>query len=332
MSTYAVCEYMVSNADASHQSALSPDDWPSEPEQRYAERQAQLATHYGLDIDSRTITTDAAGRIHYLVTGNPDGEPVVLLHGVSVTAATWLPLAPALTDEYRLYLPDRPGRGLSSAPSYRDRDLRQFLVAYLLDLLDKLELERPHVVGNSLGGQQAFLLAIDHGRVDRLCLVGGPGGVSKEFSLLWRLLTVRGINRLVYWLLYRGDPIENARESAREFLVADDSAIPEPFYELLAAGQQLPGRQRSLRSLTTEQGSFGRMHSLFDLRDEIVEIERPTGFVWGTEDSFWPPEVGRPLADRMPNAEFHELPDYGHMPWMEPGDEAETRVRSFLDG
>lgn len=309
----------------------SSDDWPSRPERRYAKRQARLAAHYDLEVESHTRDTDT-GRIHYLVTGDPDGEPVVLLHGVSVSAATWLPMAPALTDDYRLYIPDRPGRGLSAAPTYRGRDLRQFLVRYLVDLIEGLDLDRPHVVGNSLGGQQALLLAIDHDRVDRLCLVGGPGGVSKEFSLLGRLLTVRGVNRLVFWLMSRGDPVENAKESVREFLVVDDSDVPEPFYELLAAGQQLPERQRSLRSLTTEQGSFGRMHSLFDLRDEIVEIERPTAFIWGSEDSFWPPEVGRPLADRMADAAFYELPDHGHMPWMEPDDEAPTKVRSFLDG
>lgn len=205
------------------------------------------------------------------------------------------------------------------------------MVGYLVDLFDELDLGRPHVVGNSLDGQQAFLLAIDHDRVDRLCLVGGPGGVSKEFSLLWRLLTVRGINHLLFWLMGRGDPIENAKESTQEFLVHDETAIPMAFYELLAAGQEMPERQRSLRSLTTEQGSFGRIHPLFDLRDEIVEIKRPTAFVWGSEDSFWPPEVGRPLADRMPDASFYELLDHGHMPWMEPGDKAETQVRLFLD-
>lgn len=332
MSLLAMCGSMASDAGTGRPTARSPLDWPSEPERRYAERQAELASHYGLDVESRTADTDVAGRIHYLVAGEPDGEPVVLLHGVSMTAATWLPLAPALTDEYRLYMPDRPGRGLSAAPSYRGRDLRQFLVEYLLDLLDQLTVERPHVAGNSLGGQQAFLLAIDHDRVDRLCLVGAPGGVSKEFPLLWRLLTVRGVNRLLFWLMTRGDRMENVREYTQRVLVTDDSAVPEPFYELLAARQQLPGRQQSLRSLLTAQGSFGRMHPLFDLRDEIAEIERPTAFIWGTDDSFWPPEVGRSLADRMPDAEFHELSNHGHAPWMEPGDETETRMRAFFDG
>lgn len=323
---------MASNTEQRQSSAHSVDDWPGELERRYAARQARLAAYYDVAVDSRTHDTASAGRVHYLVAGDPDGEPVVLLHGITVTAATWLPMVPALADEYRLYIPDRPGRGLSAAPSYRDRDLRPFLVDYLCELCDQLNLERPHVVGNSFGGLQALLLAIDRDRVDRLCLVGAPAGISKEFSLVWRLLTVRGVNRVLVWLLNRGDPIENAREAATERLVVDDSAIPIEFYELMAARQQLPGREQSLRSLLTEQGSFGRMHPLFDIREEVVDIERPTEFIWGSEDAFWPPEVGRSVAGRMPNAKFFELLNHGHMPWMEPGDETELRVRAFLSG
>lgn len=321
------------NASAQAQDqALTPEDWPSRREQGYARRQAALADQYGVQFESRTFESDAAGRIHYLTAGDPDGDPVVLLHGVSTTAATWLPLVPTLTDEYRLYIPDRPGRGLSDAPSYRDRDLRHFMVSYLVELFDHLGLDRPHVVGNSLGGQQAFLLALDHDWVDRLCLVGAPAGVSKDFDLLWRLITVRGVNRLLFWLMGRGDPVENAKESARRVLVADDAAIPEAFYELVAASSALSDRQQSLRSLQLEQGSFGRMHSLFDLRDEIVGIDRPTAFVWGTEDSFWPPEVGQPVAEGMPDAQFHVLDNHGHMPWLEPEEEATGKIRAFLDG
>lgn len=321
---------MDEHADTSR--AVSPDDWSTEPERRYAAVQTRLAARYGLDVDARTVETESAGRIHYLVTGDPDGEPVVCLHGVSTTAATWLPLAPALADDYRLVIPDRPGRGLSDAPSYRGRDLRRFLVAYLLELCDALDIERPHVVANSLGGQQAFLLALDHDRVDRLCLVGAPAGLSPEFPLLVRLMTVRGLNRVLYWLAERGDPLERAHETAERVLVTDASAITEPFYELLAASDGLPGRTESLRSLTTEQGSWGRMGPLFDLREEVVGIERPTLFVWGTDDWFWPPEVGRPVGDRMPDAEFHELAGHGHMPWLEPDEAASGLVRSFLDG
>lgn len=312
--------------------ALAPDDWPTEAERRYASLQADLAAHYDQDVESRVVDTDVMGRVHYLEAGNPDGEPVVLLHGVGTTAALWLPMVPALTDDYRVLVPDRPGRGLSGTPSYAGMDVRDSLVAYLLECFDELGLEQPHVVGNSLGGLQAFLLTIDHDRVDRLCLVAAPGGLSREMPILFRLMTVRGVNRIIYWLLRRGDPLDNAHEQTEEMLVVDTSQVPEEFYEVFGASRDLPGRQKSLRSLVQQEGSFGRMHPVFDIRDEIVEIERPTAYVWGTEDWFWPPEVGRPVADRMPNAEFHVLQGHGHMPWMEPGDEVENRVWSFLHG
>ncbi|MDT3436111.1 alpha/beta fold hydrolase [Haloarcula sp. 1CSR25-25] len=311
--------------------ALSPDDWSRPAERRYADAQARLAARYDLAVESRVTETDAAGRVHYLVGGNPDGDPVLFLHGVGTPAATWLPLFPALTDEYRVYAPDRPGLGLSAAPSYRGRDLRSFLVAYLLDLLDDRGVARPHVVGNSHGGLQSFLLAIDHDRVDRLQLVGAPGGVSRDLPLLFRLLTVRGLNRVLLWLLNRGDPVENAKQSMQRVNVVDASAIPDVFYELLAAGQDLPGRRESQRSLATAQGSYGRAHPLFDIRSEIVRVDRPTQFVWGTADAFYPPDVGRPVAEKMPDATFHELPGHGHTPWLEPGDEATELVRGFLD-
>ena len=322
----------MTDADAVGSDSLAPADWDDESERAYARAQAALADHCGVDAESRTVDTTSAGTVHYLEAGDPDGEPVVCLHGVSTTGATWLPLVPALADGYRVLLPDRPGRGLSDAPSYTGRPLRLFLTEYLVELCDALGLQRPHVVGNSLGGQQAFLLALDHDRVDRLCLAGAPGGVSKEFSPLWKLMTVRGVNRVLYWLNSLGDPGENARESTAELLVADDAAVPEPFYDVLAASSEMGARQRSLRSLQTAQGSFGRMHDTFDLTDELPGIERPTCFAWGTEDSFWPPEVGRPVADAMPDAEFHVLDGYGHMPWLEPGDEVGSLVRSFLDG
>ena len=283
-------------------------------------------------IDSLVVDTESAGRVHVLAAGNPDGEPVLLTHGLSTTGATWLPLFPALTDEYRLYAPDRPGRGLSDPVSYKGRDLRSFLGAYLLEVCDALELERPHVVGNSLGGGQAFFLAIDADRVDRLCLVGGPMGVSKDVPLLYRLPTIRGLSRVLFWLMSRGDPIENARDRMSPLNVVDDSAISDEFYEMYGIGSELPGRTRSLRSLNNQQTSFGRMHPMYDIREEIVTIERPTSFIWGTEDSFFAPEVGRPIAEHMPDAEFHVLADHGHTPWLEPGEEVERRLRTFLDG
>jgi pimeloyl-ACP methyl ester carboxylesterase len=148
--------------------------------------------------------------------------------------------------------------------------------------------------------------------------------------LSMRLLTMTGVNRLLFWLQRRGDPVETARDQTAEMLVADASAVPEEFYDLFGAVRGLDDRARSLRTLVEHEGSWGRMAPVFDVGEEIVEIERPTTFLWGTEDWFWDPEVGRPVVERMADADLQVLDDHGHMPWLEPGDEVTTRVPAFL--
>ncbi len=311
---------------------LTADDWPTAAEREYAQLQTALADHYGVSVGSYALDVADTGRVHYLEAGNPDGEPVLLLHGVSATAATWLPVVPALADAYRLVIPDRPGQGLSAPVDYHSRDLRPFLTAYLDALLDTLGVDRVHLVGNSLGGLQAFLLALDADWTDRLCLVGGPAGLTRDLPLMQRLLTVRGLNRPLYWLASRGDPAETTREQLARIGVVDDSAIPDLYCETWAAGSTLPGRSESLRSFNEAVGRFGRIHPLYDITDEVVTIANPTAYIWGTGDYYFGPDVGRPVARRMPDAAFHTLEDHGHIPFLEPGNEADGLVRAFLDG
>lgn len=311
---------------------IAPDEWPSSSEQAYARRIQTLASEYGVDVESHVVDTGVAGRIHYLTAGDPDGAPVVLLHGGNVPGATWIPLLSALTDEYRLYVPDRPGLGLSEPYSYSADRLRSTLTSYLCELFEAENLDRPHVVGNSLGGFQGFLLDIDRDRADSLCLVGAPPGLSTTgVHILFKLMGTPGTSKLLYWLLYRDDSPDGARNRMEQFAVEDSSALPDSYFELLATHQRLPERLSSERSLGLAQIQWFRPHSVFDLGDEIVDIERQTRFIWGTEDAFWEPSVGRSVAEQMSDSEFHELHDHGHMPWLEPGDQVADLVRAFLD-
>lgn len=308
---------------------LIPADWPTAAEQRYADAQRRLADEYGVEMTSRVTDVAGVGNVHYLQAGTADGEPVVLLHGLAATGAMWIPMLDSLTDEYNVIIPDRPGRGLSVAPSFEFDQFRPDLTEYLDGLLDNLGIEQPHVVGNSLGGLQAFLLALDHDRAERLCLVGAPGGLSREFPRSFRLVTVPGLVRLLLYIQNRGDPMENSKESLSDY-VMDTSAVPEVFHEMSVAATQLPGRTESYISFVTAAGRRLQMHPAYDISDEVVTIDRPTSFIWGTEDWFFDPDAGRPIAEQMSSAEFHALEGYGHVPWLEPGDEVGRLVREFL--
>ena len=95
-------------------------------------------------------------RIHYLRTGGAK-PPVVLLHGLMGSGACWTPLARALAGEFDVVMPDARGHGGSSAPDrgYSYDDLASDVVC----LMRELELERPVLLGHSMGGMTAAVVA-----------------------------------------------------------------------------------------------------------------------------------------------------------------------------
>lgn len=309
---------------------LAPAAWDDEGRQAYARRQAALAETYGIEITSNVVTVEDYGDVHYLTAGPSDGTPVVFLHGVGTTAATWVPLLPAVAEEYRLIVPDRPGIGLSAPLDYGEGSFRRRLVEYLPALLETLDVTDAAVVGNSLGGLQAFLLALDTEYVTTLVLVGGPAGLTRSFPLPFRLLTIRGLDRVLERVTSTGDPVETARTQIERIGVVDTSAIPESFYEVLAANNALEEQTRSLRTLNRRAGSFGRMHPLYDITDEIKNLTVPTTFIWGEQDAFFDPSVGRPVVQAMTDASLHVLPEHGHMPWLEPSNEVASMLGTAL--
>ena len=109
--------------------------------------------------------------IAYRETGNRDGRPVVLLHAMASDGGTWRRLAPSLAG-HRVITPDLRGHGRSSrADDYSLPGFRDDIVG----LLDELGLDRVDLVGHSLGGRVACMIAQEmSGRVRRLVLEDTP--------------------------------------------------------------------------------------------------------------------------------------------------------------
>lgn len=108
-------------------------------------------------------TCDANGiAIRFLRTGGAR-PPLVLLHGLSGSGACWTPVARVLERDFDVIMPDARGHGGSSAPrhGYRYDDLANDVVG----LIDALELSRPVLVGHSMGGMTAALVASRAARV-----------------------------------------------------------------------------------------------------------------------------------------------------------------------
>jgi pimeloyl-ACP methyl ester carboxylesterase len=105
-----------------------------------------------------------AGRFHYLSWGSERTElpSMVLLHGITSSALSWIRVGPALADRYRVYALDMRGHGESIKPpagAYSLRHTADDAAAFI----EALELEKPVVVGHSWGGATAIVLASGQG-------------------------------------------------------------------------------------------------------------------------------------------------------------------------
>lgn len=136
----------------------------------------------------RDNTVDSLGlTLHYLEWGEPDGEPLILMHGFLDLAYSWQPFVNALLAiaqrRLRILAPDCRGHGdsgwIGAGGYYHFPD-------YVLDLdcvLRAAGVGRVKLVGHSMGGTIAFLYAGTFpGRVDQLVLIEGMGPVGQRFS------------------------------------------------------------------------------------------------------------------------------------------------------
>jgi pimeloyl-ACP methyl ester carboxylesterase len=236
------------------------------------------------------------------------GDALVLVHGAGTSSAIWHRVTPLLADGRRVVAPDVPGYGGSPAAG------RGFALEEVTDSL-VAGLEQAHVaapydlVGHSMGGALAILLAARHpDRVRRLVLVapaglaamprvaaGLLGAVAAPFAHARRTLaTPLAGSALVRRLALAGVARDGARvpaEDARTVLASSAGAT-----------RIGPG----LASAATA-----------DLRDALASVRAPLGVVWGEHDPVIPPRRIDVIREARPGVELRVVPDTAHAPMLE---------------
>ncbi|MEU8887720.1 alpha/beta hydrolase [Streptomyces sp. NPDC048442] len=111
-------------------------------------------------------------RMAYRSWGDQHGNPVILLHGIGGSAASWEKVGQALGEEWRVHALDLRGHGESDWPDEYDLELMRDDV---LEFIEEAKIDRAGVVGHGMGGVVAYLLAQEHpDRVERLVLEETP--------------------------------------------------------------------------------------------------------------------------------------------------------------
>jgi pimeloyl-ACP methyl ester carboxylesterase len=223
-----------------------------------------------------------------------EGEPVVLVHGLSGSTRWWSRNVPAVAERHRIYLVDLPGFGAMR------RFRRQFALAeaasWLSEWMEAVGLERVHLVGHSMGGYASVRLAASQPeKVRRLVLVA-PAGVPAQRSMLGHLFPL----------------LLAARYATPAFM-------PVLVRDALRMGPTT--LWRAARDLLAE-----------DVREDLRKIEASTLLVWGEKDPLIPPMVGDLLRREIPDSRLLLLLGAGHVPMFDRPREFDAALLAFLAG
>ena len=260
--------------------------------------------------------------IHYNDCG-AGSETVVMLHGSGPGASGWANfnrnIEPLVNAGYRVILMDCPG--WSRSDSIVCTGSRSDLNARVLKgLVDALDLDRVHILGNSMGGHSAVAFALANPeRVGRLVLMGGGTGGASPFVPM----PTEGIKLLQG--LYREPTIDNLKKMMNVF-VFDTSDLTEELFQ--ARLDNMLGRRDHLENFVKSLDANSRQFPDFSQR--LAEIKAPTLIVWGSNDRFVPLDTGLRLLAGLPNAELHVFNRCGHWAQWEHADKFNRLVLDFL--
>jgi pimeloyl-ACP methyl ester carboxylesterase len=269
------------------------------------------------DDDSRTYTRSVrAGGIEtfYLESGPPTAPPVVLVHGLSATNASMLPLIPPLSGRYRVLAPDLPGHGGTQAPAtaYGASYLGRWLTAFLRETCD----EPAVLVGNSLGGRTALQTALDSPDLVRGLVLLCPAVAfrkNRQFVPFVRLVP-DGLVTLPLKL-----PRAVALRGLRS-LFADPSRLPADWYD-----SAIDEFARVLGMRANRLATFSALRHVYldepfgdtGFWDRLPSLQAPALFLWGDRDVLVPSGFGRFVSEALPHAKSIVLDDCGHVPQFE---------------
>jgi pimeloyl-ACP methyl ester carboxylesterase len=246
------------------------------------------------------------------------GPALLAVHGLGGTKASFLPTLALMSGTHRVIALDLPGFGDSVKPLRAPYDARYF-ARVATDVLDALEIDRAHVVGNSMGGRIALELALtEPGRVDRLVLLSP--------AMAWlrprRWAPVVRLLRPEVTMLPM--PVERL---VRRFVGGGDDWAAAGVDEFMRAFSTPRGRHAFhavLRNIYLDEP-----HGDDGLWSRLAGLSHESLFVWGRRDRLVPIAFMRHVERTFPAARHVEL-DCGHVPQVERPIQTHDAMRKFL--
>jgi pyruvate dehydrogenase E2 component (dihydrolipoamide acetyltransferase) len=254
---------------------------------------------------------DAGGRrLRYLELGAGEDVPVLLLHGFGADLNSWMFTQPALAESRRTIALDLPGHGGST------KDVGAGGADAMADAvegaLSALGLERVHLIGHSLGGAIAAMLAARRpDRTATLTLIAAAG-LGPDINTDFIDGFVRAARR------------KEVSEVLQQ-LVHDPALVSRAMVEDVLRFKRIDDVTAALQAISAAWFPEGRQAG--NLVGQLTALAIPIQIVWGRDDRIIPVAHAAALGSR---AQVHVLEQTGHLPHMERAGEVNRLLRQFI--
>lgn len=258
-------------------------------------------------------------RIHFQEKGS--GIPIVLIHGYTSSVYTWKDEFETLSQKYHVVAIDLKGFGFSEKP---DGDYSRRAQGELVTgLLDQLHIDKAWLVGNSMGGETALNVAVDHPeRVLGLVLIDSSGvKVEGRTSLAPWYLQIPVVGRVLTALALTSDGLvrQGLKKSFYDDSKITDDRVAFYFQPLRTIGGQL--------AATRAREQFEQ----FPVEDKISSITVPTLLIWGAEDELIPLAAGKKMNELIRGSRLVVFELCGHVPQEEMPERVLSEISNFVN-
>lgn len=241
------------------------------------------------------------GKFQYIEEGS--GTPVILLHGLMGALSNFQSLLSHLSQKgYRVFIPLLP---IFELPLLKTS--AKGMAKFLTEFIEHKQLDKVHLLGNSLGGHVALIYAKNHPeKILTMTLTGSSGLYEKAMGDTFP----------------RREDKDYIRKKTQEVFydpaVATDELVEEVY-------DMVNSRDKVIKILAIAKSAIRH-----NMAKDLPNMNIPTCLIWGKQDGVTPPEVAEEFHRLLPDSELHWLDQCGHAPMMERADAFNTIVDDWL--
>lgn len=228
------------------------------------------------------------------------GEPIILLYGLFGSVKNFQPLIDHLRKTHRVIVPIFPFYELGFCVDIFT------LMNYLKDVADELQLEKFHLLGNSMGGHIALLYTLQQPEKVKTLTLSGSSGLYEHGM---------------------GDTYPRRRDY--DYIKTKTELT---FYKPEVATKELVDEiYATVNSRKAIQiVSLAKSTIRHNVEKELHKLTLPCCLIWGKNDTITPPDVAESFHRLIPQSELHWIDECGHVPMLETPEAFNPLMDDFL--